>query len=80
MTLTYFQHPYDALTKPLMDHVMSRDQEVGVSASVLVEKSTQHFLLSLDPHLFRYTNTHIHMCIHCAATCNIQWNLSNQNT
>ena len=54
MKLTYFQHPYDALTTPISpDHVTSRDQEVGVSASVLVEKSTQPFLLSLDPHLFR---------------------------
>ena len=53
MKLTYFQHPHDALTTPSSyDHMTSRDQEVGVSASVLVEKSTQSFLLSLDPNLF----------------------------
>ena len=56
MKLTYFQHPHEALTTPLSrDHVTSRDQEVGVSASVLVEKSTQKFLLSLDPNLFRFS-------------------------
>ena len=54
MKLTYFQHPYEALTTPpSSDHVMSHDQEVGVSARVLVEKSTQHFILPIDPNLFR---------------------------
>jgi hypothetical protein len=58
MKLTYFQHPYDAMTKPLSDHVTSHDHEVGVTASVLVEKSTHHCLLSLDPNLFRCTPPH----------------------
>ena len=54
MKLTYFQHRYAALTTPpSSDHVMSHDQEMGVSARVLVEKSTQHFILPIDPNLFR---------------------------
>jgi mediator of RNA polymerase II transcription subunit 1 len=55
MKLTYFQHPHEALTTPPSpDHVTTRDQEVGVSANVLVEKSTQPFLISLDPNLLRF--------------------------
>ena len=54
MKLTYFQHPHEVLTTPpSLDHVTSRDQEMGVSANVLVEKSTQPFLISLDPNLLR---------------------------
>jgi mediator of RNA polymerase II transcription subunit 1 len=60
MKLTYFQHPYDAMTKPLSDHVTSHDHEVGVTASVLVEKSTHHCLLSLDPNLFSVKNKGFH--------------------
>ena len=68
MKLTYFQHPYEALTTPpSSDHVMSHDQEVGVSARVLVEKSTQNFILPIDPNLFRslsLSHSHSHSLTH----------------
>ena len=61
MKLTFFVHPYEVLKYPSLfssypsdvahqQHV--DDQELGVSAKLLLEGSTNIYPLSIDPNLF----------------------------